>query len=318
MILKEIAKTIKMHKTIAILPHISPDGDCIGSSFALAHALKKIGKQTSVILEDDIPKVLSFLPGDYVKVNEVGNNKVFDIAICIDSGDEKRINKRNDILKNAGITINIDHHITNTEYAEYNYIDGNASCVGEIIYDLINIMEIPVDNLIAVNIYTAIITDTGGFRYSNTTERTHIITAELLKYGINIEEVNRIVFGTQTLVQLKLSAKVIESIELYKEGKIAIATILYDTMKNIGAIEEDADGLSNLPRTIEGVEIGILLRETEDGSIKVNFRSNRYADVSKIAKLFGGGGHKKASGCTIDLNIGMAKKKLIDAASNLV
>jgi|LSQX01.3.fsa_nt_gb phosphoesterase RecJ-like protein len=318
MTLNDIAKKINDANNIAILPHISPDGDCVGSSFALSFLLKKIGKFSEVILEEDIPKSLSFLPGNYKIYDEDTDYKAFDTVICIDSGDEKRINKRKTIFNTARLTINLDHHITNTKYAQYNYVDSKASATGEIIYDLVKAIGVAFDNEIAINIYTAVVTDTGGFRYSNTSERTHRIVAELLQYGINIEKTNRIIFSTQTIAQLKLTAAVIDSIELYENGKIAVAIISGETMKSIGAMEDDADGLSNLPRNIEGVEIGVLFRETKEGIIRVNFRSNEYADVSKVAKTFGGGGHKKASGCTLDLNMDIAKSKIIDAARKVI
>jgi phosphoesterase RecJ-like protein len=288
------------------------DGDCLGSSFALFLALKKAGKKVSVVLEERIPKTFNFLPGEYLLLDELSQDTVFDIVICIDSSDEKRINKRLFLLE-GGKSINIDHHISNTEYAMYNYVDASCSATGEIVFDIINYLKIPINIDIAINLYTAIASDTGGFRYSNTTANTHIVAASLISVGINIAKVNRIIFDTISIFKLKLISEAIDNLELYENGKIAVIALGRDMIENAGALEEDMDGLSSFPRSVEGVEVGIILTERENGKIRISFRSNEYIDVAKVAMKFGGGGHKRAGGCTLETDMLTAKKEVIGA-----
>lgn len=310
--LNKVCEKIKEGNNIAIIPHISVDGDCLGSSFALFLALKKIGKKVTVLLEENIPKTLKFLKGEYLLLDELCTSTVFDTVICVDSSDEKRINKRAFLLE-KGESINIDHHITNTKYAKINYVDSSCSATGEIIFNIINCLEIAIDTDIATNLYTAIASDTGGFRYSNTTAVTHNIAASLIDTGIDIARINRMIFDTISLSKLKLISGAIDSIELYENGKIAVIALNRESIDKAGALEEDMDGLSAFPRSIEGVEVGIILNENDNGKIRISFRSNEYIDVSKIAMLFGGGGHKKAGGCTLEKDMQSAKREVISA-----
>ncbi|MDK2932334.1 MAG: bifunctional oligoribonuclease and phosphatase NrnA [Clostridiales bacterium] len=318
MTLNEIAEIIKARSNIAILPHIHPDGDCIGSSFALLLALQMLKKEVTVVLEENIPQVYSFLTGKYVKLSDLPSNTKFDMVICLDSGDEHRLNHRIDLFNSSDVTLNIDHHISNTMYAKYNYVDSASSATGEIVYDIINLLGVTIDKDIAVNLYVAISTDTGGFKYSNTTSKTHRIIAELLETNINIAEINRRIFDTVSLEKLKLTATAIDWIEFYENNKIAAIALPYDIIQKEGLSDEDSDGLANLPRNIEGVEVGLLFKEKEPGEIKVSFRSNQYVDVSKIAISFGGGGHKRASGCTLHMDMIEAKKQVIESVKQTI
>ncbi len=316
MTLEKIGEVIKTGIHIGILPHIDGDGDCIGSSFALLLALKKLGKNAKVVVEEDIPPVYSFLPGQYTKSDELSAEDTFDMIICLDSGDEGRIKDRLHLLHNSKVTVNIDHHITNTKFAQHNYVDPDSAATGEIIYDLIRLLGIEIDREIAANLYVAIATDTGGFRYSNTTSRTHHIVANLLQADIDIASINRKVFETVTLSKLKLLSDAANRIELYGDGKIAFIALTREFIKEAGANDDDTDGLASLPRTVEGVEVGILLTEKEPQKVKVSFRSNEYVDVSEIASLFGGGGHMRASGCTLKTDMKTAKAKVLEAVKD--
>lgn len=313
MTLNQLAEIIKSRSNIAILPHVNPDGDCIGSSFALQLALQKLQKDSIVIVEEDIPQVYSFLAGKYAKLNEIPSGLVFDTVICLDCGDERRLNDRLYLFESAQTTVNVDHHISNTKFAQFNYVDTYSSATGEIIYDLLSILGVTIDKDIAANLYVAISTDTGGFRYGNTTSRTHHIAAAFLDTGIDIAEINRRIFDTVSMARLKLVAQAINNIEFYEDGKIALIALSYELIQKMGITDEEGDGLSSLPRTIEGVEVGLLLKEKAPGEVKVSFRSNQYVDVSKVAASFGGGGHKRASGCTLNMDMMAAKKQILEA-----
>jgi phosphoesterase RecJ-like protein len=309
--LEEIAKVIKKVQNIAILPHLSADGDALGSSFALSLALSRAGKSVKVYLEEDIPSSYDFLPGKESAVTETDGEIVWDVAIAVDSGDIGRIGERQAILETAKITINIDHHYSNTEYCDYNFVNPDSAAAAEIIYSLICLMDIEIDTDIASCLYVALLTDTGGFKFSNTSSETLRIASELIKSGIDLATLNYIIFDATTLNKVKLTGRAIESLEIFEEGKIALITISRDDMKKTGANDEDCEGIVNIGRNIKGVEVSVMMRETEDGKIKVSLRSANYYDVSAVAASNGGGGHKRAAGCVMDGPLESAAEKLL-------
>jgi bifunctional oligoribonuclease and PAP phosphatase NrnA len=316
--LNNIISAIKATKTIAILPHIYADGDSLGSSLALNMTLQKMGKNTSVFIEEPIPFIYDFLPESKAAQLFSGNNQIFDLVIALDTGDLGRLGKRIEIFDNAKITVNIDHHFTNSEFAFHNYIDSNSSAVGEIIYQLIKMMDQKLDSEIATCLYVAIATDTGGFRFSNTTAVTHQIVADLISNNVNVSEISQKVFDTVTHGKVKVLGEAIKSLELLEYGKLAVLTISDETIKNVGAKDEDCDGIINTGRNINGVEVAILLRVKENGEIKVNLRSKNYVDVGAIANMYSGGGHKRAAGCTVQGSQEDVKKRLIDDIKEVI
>lgn len=300
MILNKIISLIKEARKIVILPHINADGDATGSSMALALALKKLDKQVTVILEEEAAKVYSFLP-DIVKAKVYkGELQNFDVAIALDTGDLERLGERVEVFNSAPVTINIDHHHTNSEFAFYNYINRGSSATGEIIYQLIKMLGLNLDNDIATCLYVAISTDTGGFRYSNTTSLTHQITADLINNGVNVAELSQRLFDNTSIQKVKLIGIAIKNLELFENNKVSFITITDEDIKNAGAKDEDCDGIVNLGRNIDSVEVAAMIRQKTNGEIKVNLRSKALVDVASIADMYGGGGHKKAAGCTIE------------------
>lgn len=316
--IKDVMEAINNSESIILIPHIKPDGDCLGSAFALYNGLLSTGKKVIVVLEEKIPKLYSFLPGKYILMNDFNCEDTCDLAISIDSSDETRIDKRMCIFSNANRNINIDHHVTNTLYADINYIDDEASATGEIMYELLSTMGIAMTKEIATNLYVAISTDTGRFMYSNTTCKTHQIISQLLKIDFDAANINKKVFDTASKAKIELTKIAINNLSFYYNGKIAVTHIPYNTFSNSDFTYEDADGISSLPRSIEDVEIGILFTQVDKGEIKVSFRSNEYADVSKIALIFGGGGHMRASGCTIKDELHTAIEKVLTVAKKYI
>lgn len=311
MILNKILSAIKEARNVAILPHISVDGDGYGSSLALAIALKKLNKDATVYLEEDIPSVYSFLPGkDMVKMYD-GVQVKHDIVVALDSGDMERLGARVDIFKDAKTTVNIDHHPTNTEFAALNYVDTVSSAVGEIVYQMIKSLGLSINADMASCLYVAITTDTGGFRYSNTTAITHQIAGDLINSGINIAEISQKVFDSVPLRKVKLMGAAINAMELFEDGKTAFIILTDEIMKGTGAKEEDCDGIVNIARSIETVEVAVMMRQRDNGDIKINLRSKSYVDVSAIASARGGGGHKRAAGCTVKGDIQEVKQHLL-------
>jgi bifunctional oligoribonuclease and PAP phosphatase NrnA len=311
--LNNVISVLKESKKTVILPHISVDGDCLGSALALCMILEKAGKKVSIYIEEDIPYIYKFLPGIEMINNYNKDEKIDKSAtvIAVDTGDIGRLGKRAKIFKNARITVNIDHHGTNTNYAVHNLVKADYAAAGEIIYEIAKVFETDIKNDISVCLYVAISTDTGGFRYGNTTPKTHLIASELLNNGIDVAGISRRVFETISAVKAKLISVAINSLEYFENGRVAYIYISNKVLKKSGALEEDCDGIVNIGRNIRGVEVSVMLREW-NGGIKCNLRSNTYVDVSEIATVFSGGGHAKAAGFTIKGNVDDIKNRLFE------
>ncbi|MFA6308536.1 MAG: bifunctional oligoribonuclease/PAP phosphatase NrnA [Clostridia bacterium] len=312
MMINRIIEEIKKAKRIAILPHVSADGDSIGSSIALSLAINKSGKESKIFTEEEIAQNYSFLEGAKdieVYIKKPAQN--YDLVITIDCGDIERLGSRCEIFKNTNNTVNIDHHPTNTEFAFINYVQTNAAAAGEIIYQIIKLMGIEFDKDISESLYVAIASDTGGFRFSNTTSVTHQIASDLLNNGINVADISHTIFDTITLEKAKLIAVAINSIEIFKKGKVAFITINKDVFESTGALDEDTEGIVNIGRNIDGVEVSVLFRQLNNNETKLNMRSKSYLDVSVIASLYKGGGHKRAAGATVTKPIDELKKMVL-------
>ncbi len=314
--LDDVAKIIGESKKALILPHVSADGDAVGSSLALLLALRRAGLEAEVCMEEDIPLVYEFLPG-------TGDARVcspdipsciaqadFDIAIALDAGDINRLGKRAGLFNAARVTVNIDHHSTNTMFAMYNYVDVKASAVGEIIYGLIKKLGVHIGRDIAECLYVAIATDTGGFRFSNTVPETHLIAAELIKCGIDVASISRRIFDTASFEKIKLMGEAINSISIFEDGKAAMIVLTDEKIARTGAVDEDFDGIVDIAGKIRGVEVAVLLRTQPDGSVKANLRSKEKVDVAAIASSFGGGGHVRAAGFTTKMPLEEVIKNL--------
>ncbi len=308
---REIVKLIAQAGGIAIFPHVSADGDAIGSSLALALALKNAGKKVIVYLEENIPTVYRFLPGIELACFYDTQDEVMDINIALDTGDVGRLGTRGDAFFEAPCTINIDHHVTNTKFALLNFVDDMSASTGEIVYTLLKKLKLGIDRDIAACLYTAVSTDTGGFKYSNTTSETHRIASELLATGIDIGELSQRIFDNTTYTKLKLTQKAIELLELHENAKLAAVAISQADLQATGAKDEDCDGIVNIGRSIEGVEVSVLVKEKNAEEVRVNLRSKTHVDVSEVAAAFGGGGHKRAAGCTVKGSLQEVKEQMI-------
>ncbi len=323
--LDRIAEAVKASENIAVLPHATADGDALGSSFALALVLAGMGKKADVLLEEKVPLIYCFLPGMelslvYAEGQASGatgsqiqsHDRYYDLVIALDCGDIERLGTRRKVFDAAEKTVNIDHHQTNTGFAALNHTNTGASATGEIIFELIGLLGQKTGRDTATSLYTAIATDTGGFRYSNTTPHTHEIAAELIRQGVDIADISQRVFDATSYGRVKLMGAAIRNLELFEGGKLAIMAITNDMIINSGAKEEDSDGIINVARNIRGVEAAAMLRQLPGGEIKVNLRSNNYVDVAAIAAGHFGGGHKRAAGFTTEGVLEQVKKSIIN------
>ena len=296
--MEQLLELIRQAGSVAVVTHTSADGDALGSSLAMALTLEHMGKKVAVFLEEAVPKTLDFLPGQ----QHIGTNfeQNFDLAICLDTSDMHRLGKRAQLYTNARHKITIDHHTTNNMEADGLWIDTKAAAVGEMVYFLAAALQVPISHDMAICLYTAITTDTGGFRYSNTRPESHLIAAELLKKEIPFADISKKVFEVVTYSKMSLMKKTLDNLTLFHNGRIAFSWINHDDIQPINAQSDDFEGLVNVGRNLEGVEVSLFLREESPGHYKGSLRANEYVDVARIASLFSGGGHKRAAGFSMD------------------
>lgn len=312
MILNDIVNAIKDSKTIGITFHVSPDGDSLGSALALALALKKIDKDCYIICEDNVPELYKFLPFSKVNMEETIIDYITDTVIVLDCGDVKRISAYVDMNNRSYTVLNIDHHLSNQFYGDVNLVDTNSAAVGEIVYELIKAMDIALDSDIAKSIYTSMVSDTGGFKYSNTTSKTHTIASDLISYDINFNDIHMTLFQSKNFSRVKLYGKVIEKLYLVEDNKVCIMKLTKSMLNELGVEASDTSDIISLGTDIDSVEVVALLKES-DSTVKVSLRSKHLVDVRKIAETFGGGGHMRAAGLTIDSNLENAETIIINA-----
>ena len=312
---KGILSAIESFPSIALISHIMPDGDTMGSALALAMHLKATGKEIALFCENPVPPACRFLHmSEAFRRPDTwdADKKEFPLVIAIDCSDMERLGACKPIYDGARCTVNIDHHISNKRYAQINLVDETAAAVGEIIFSLIRANGGVITKPIAEALYAAISTDTGNFSYSNTTPATHHIAAALLERGIDVYTLNNILFRTHSLGRTRLLSLVLATLEMYRDRSVATLIATDDMMRQSGADESETEGMINFAREIDTVEVGILFRARGDGTVKVSFRSKEYIDVSALAQSFGGGGHKRAAGCTIRGDLTEAKKQIMD------
>lgn len=309
MMFKEIFKSFKKAQKILIFTHVHPDGDAIGSTLALKKALESMGKTADIVLERPLSVIFECFGDNFITKEDIRCE--YDLKVSLDCGDYDRLGELKDLFK--GKTVNIDHHLSNTLFADINYVDDKSAATGEIIYDLIKYMKVKITNEIADGLYGAILTDTGGFMFSNTTVKTHNIAAELIAKGADYYNLNKKLIQEKDYHRHLITAKCIENMEFYEDGKIAVSVFSNDMANSYEMKTDDTNGLSAVPRTVKGVEVGVLITEIKKGTVKVSLRSDSIVDVSQIAAKFGGGGHKRASGITLmEKDINILKTELLD------
>lgn len=311
----EITKLLEKNNSFLITSHKNIDGDAIGSELALYFILKKLNKKPIILNQDRLPRIYNFLP-DSDKVHCLEDNyiniKNIDVGIIVDCSNFERIEETHKIFKNIKNIINIDHHNSNENYGDLNYIDSSASSVGEIIYDLIKFINLDLlDEKISTCLYTAIITDTGSFRYSNVSSKTFSVVSDLASQGIKPNLIADNIYNRNTYSGLKLLGKALLTLEVDESNYVSWLTITRDMLNNTEANDEEVEGIIDMARTLENTEVSILFRETKDNKIKVSFRSKGDFNVNKFAGKFNGGGHPNSSGCVCSGKIAEVKEKIL-------
>lgn len=317
---REIIETLLSSKKVLISAHVNPDGDSLGSQLGIARFLSSRNIDHELINEGVIPGSYGFMPGiDRIRnVDELpsegeagGKPGGFDTAIILECSSLDRIGKVRDFIGDDCQIINIDHHSDNTPYGMINWKNPEASAVGEMIYDLLVDSSITVDREMAVNLYTAILTDTGRFHFSNTSPRCLRVAADLVELGADPEQITEQVYFNQRRQLLHLTGLVLSGMQYYLDGRLCLMELDRETMQKADAGKADTEGLVNNSMRVAGVKVGILLSEIDGKNTKVSLRSQGECDVAAIAAVYGGGGHRNASGCTLDLPLKQAREAII-------
>ena len=306
--LDNILEEINNAESIVILTHENPDGDAIGTGLALYNALKEYGKNPDIIIPE-YPRTFSFLPGaDEIKKSS--DIEKYDLAISVDCATIKMLNGFANYFENAKVKVSIDHHSTNTMFGDLNYVSPDAPACAQILLVVLNYFKIEITKDIGTCILTGIITDTGGFKYSSVTAETFEFVAWLLNKEINVSKIYRKVLQVKTKANFELTRMAMERLEFLEDGKVAFTYITKEDEEKVNAESGDHEGIVEVGRDIEGVEVSIFLRETDKGC-KVSMRSNEYVNVSDVCILLGGGGHVRAAGATMQCTVEQAKEKVL-------
>lgn len=307
--LDKILEEINTANSIVILTHENPDGDAIGTSLALYNSLKMYGKNDVDLIIPECPKTFTFLPSAN-EIKKKVDNKNYDLAIAIDTASIDMIGGR-EYFENTESTIVIDHHGTNTMYGDFNFVNPDAPACAEVMIVALNKFGINIDKEIGTCLLVGIITDTGGFKYQGVTAETFEFVAELLNKGVNVSNTYRKVLQEKTMSAFEISRAASNRLEFFEDGKVAFTYITAEDYKKYGCSYGDHEGIVDVGRDIEGVEVSIFVREIEGKGLKVSLRSKEKIDVDEIALLYGGGGHPKAAGFSIKGDIESVKEKIL-------
>lgn len=304
------ASFLERSDKFVILTHASPDGDTLGSAYALADALCALNKRVFVVCPDKIPEKFGYLIKEYEAFEP-------ETVVAVDIADEKLLGSLYDRYSGRA-ALCIDHHSSNTKYTEMLYLEADAAAACECIYNVINELGTKITPYMASCLYTGIATDTGCFKFSNTTPRSHRYAAELIEKGADYGEINRVMFEVKSRGRIAMERKVLENIEFYYGGRCAVITVTRDMIKETGCPLGDLDGVTAMSRQIEGVQIGVTIKEKPDGKYKVSLRTFEPYNAADICAVFGGGGHIRAAGCEFSCDIESAKRQLLSAIGEVL
>ncbi|NBD22422.1 DHH family phosphoesterase [Paenibacillus glycinis] len=313
--LRDALDFIRDGSRFLVVSHVQPDGDAISSTLVVGWLLRQLGKQPVLINEGAVPVRLHFLEASasVIHYGKQPPDEKFDRVIAVDCADFRRIGTVKDCFAEQAQLLNIDHHPTNDAFGAHNLIRVDAAATVEILYDLIEFAGIPIDKEAATAIYTGLLTDTGGFRYSNTSPRVMQIASRMLAEDVTGHWIANHLLECMTKPQLLLLQRALSRLTFSEDTRIAWLYVAFDDMAETGAVGDDLEGLVNYALNVEGVEVGILFKETENGEVKVSMRSSGRADVAAIAQSFGGGGHVRAAGCRLQQDIQASIASVVQA-----
>lgn len=306
--INETAEFLRSHDDYLILMHASPDGDTLGCGYALCTALQRMGKRARAVCPDEIPHRF-----DYMREGVSQQEFEHKTIVAVDVADTKLLGDMKETGDKADLCI--DHHVSNTEYAQRLLLREHYASACELMYEVLTALGCEIDRVIANCLYTGVATDTGCFKFSNTKPQTHIVAAKLMECGAEIAPINYAMFELKTQGRIRLEQEVLRNMRYFGDGHIAMVTVMLDTIAGISDIDSDDVGaMASIPRQIEGVDIGISMKEKKPGLFKASLRSSERIDVSRIAQSFGGGGHARAAGCSFTCSFDEAVEQIVNAS----
>jgi len=306
---KKAAQILGRADKILILSHTAPDGDTIGAAYALCSALQKMGKKARTECGDILPAKYEYL---FSKVDFPAFEP--ELVVAVDVASKNLIGDALSGYQDR-VALCIDHHPSNTFYAGFTLLDPDAAATCELIYYLLGILNVKIDRYIAECIYTGVATDTGCFRFSNTTPTTLRVAAEMIERGADSATINKILFDTVSRERLRLETLALETLEYHFGGAVAIVCVSLEMCKTAGVTETDLEGLPSLPIKIEGVAAGVTIKEKEDGVMKISLRTTGAVNASQVCASLGGGGHARAAGCQVEGTMQEAREKILEELS---
>jgi len=316
---EQIGWALREHQTFAVLGHVRPDGDALGSQLALGLSLKQLGKDVRIWNEEGMLEKYRFLPNANLLTKPPAEPEDVDVAIALDTAIQNRLGTTLPAVRSAKLWINIDHHPSNPGYGDLAYIDPKAPATGQILFELIKSEKFPIDAAVAENLYVAISTDTGSFQYPNTTARTLEIAAELVRAGVDVGRVSQLIYENYPRRRVELLRDLLGTMRFDANDRVASFSLSLATAKKLGVLPEDNEGLIDHLRAIRGVIVAVFLEELPEGKVRVSMRSkSEKVDVCAICEKFGGGGHVLAAGARVRGSLAEVEKKILEEVCDVV
>ncbi len=310
--LRETANYLKKHNNYVILTHVSPDGDTLGSAYALYYGLKEIGKTACVVCPDVIPEKYS-----YFVQTTAGVKRDEATVIAVDVADKRLLGALEEEFGDI-VELNIDHHISNTRFAKNLLLNADAAATAEIIFELLNKMHVNINDITAKALYTGIATDTGCFKYATVTAKTHEIIARLYENNLDAAKINKIMFDTKSKKLLELERMVLDAAEFHFDNKCMLLPVTSEMQLKTGCSGSELEGIAVISRSVEGVEAGVTVKQTGDNEFKISLRTYPPLDASAICQKIGGGGHKGAAGASVTGSLEEVKKTVLNAVKEVM
>src|SRR5438094_3132206 len=316
---QEIGQILRDHQRFAILGHVRPDGDALGSQLALALSLQALGKEVRVWNEDGMLEKYSFLPRAELLTKPPSTPEDFDVAIALDTAIQNRLGTALVAIRSSKIWINIDHHPSNPGYGDVAHIDSSAPATAEIVFHLIKSQGLPLNRDIAENLYAAISTDTGSFQYPQTSAHTFEIAAELIRTGLDVGRLSQQLYENYPLRRLEFLRELMRTMRFPHEGRVASFGLTLKTASELGVLPEDNEGLIDHLRAVHGVIVAVFFEELADGKVRVSMRSKTdVVDVCAVCQKFGGGGHTLAAGARVRGALAEVEKKVLEEIGDVL
>lgn len=316
----EVGEVVAANESFVIMSHIRPDGDAIGSQIAFGFSLMAMGKRVYLVNEDGVPESLEFMKGSEIVTTPPADPLEIDVAIALDTATKPRLGDGSlHAASNAKVWLNIDHHISNPAYGDFNLIDATKPATGQIVYEIIKALGYPMPDETRDAIYVAVSTDTGSFQYGSTTAATYDMGADLIRRGLNVGEINAATYDNHPYRRLELMRALLNTLEISKDGRIAHWELLNETQNELTLQPDDSEGLIDLIRGVKGVLVAVFFEELDGGKIRVSMRSkDKGINVCDVATQFGGGGHALAAGIRMAGPIVDAKMKVLAALERVL